>query len=109
MTHVVSESCIRCKYTDCVAVCPVDCFVEGPNFMAIDPDACIDCAVCIPECPVNAIYAEEDLPPDQRHMSALNVELCQLPGWKVLTRKKAPLSDAEEWKTKKGKLRELQR
>ena len=57
MTHVVTESCIRCKYTDCVDVCPVDCFREGPNFLTIDPDECIDCAVCIPECPVNAILA----------------------------------------------------
>mgnify|MGYP001795487399 CR=1 FL=1 len=65
MTHVVSESCIRCKYTDCVDVCPVDCFREGPNMLVIDPDECIDCAVCIPECPVNAIYAEEDLPANQ--------------------------------------------
>ena len=65
MTHVVTESCIKCKYTDCVDVCPVDCFREGPNFLVIDPDECIDCAVCIPECPVNAIYAEEDVPADQ--------------------------------------------
>ena len=60
MTHVVTEACIQCKYTDCVDVCPVDCFREGPNFLTIDPDECIDCAVCIPECPVNAIYAEEE-------------------------------------------------
>ncbi len=64
MTHVVTESCIRCRYTDCVDVCPVDCFREGPNFLAIDPDECIDCAVCVAECPVNAIYAEEDTPAD---------------------------------------------
>jgi ferredoxin len=63
MTHVVLESCIRCKYTDCVDVCPVDCFREGPNMLVIDPDECIDCAVCIPECPVNAILPEEDVPP----------------------------------------------
>ena len=56
MTHVVTESCIRCRYTDCVDVCPVDCFREGPNFLTIDPDECIDCAVCVAECPVNAIY-----------------------------------------------------
>ena len=62
MTHVVTESCIRCKYTDCVDVCPVDCFREGPNMLIIDPDECIDCAVCIPECPVNAILPEEDVP-----------------------------------------------
>ena len=85
MTHVVTEACIRCKYTDCVDVCPVDCFREGPNFLTIDPDECIDCAVCIPECPVNAIYAEEDLPKDQLHMTALNAELAVLPGWKSIT------------------------
>ena len=62
MTHVVTESCIKCKYTDCVDVCPVDCFHEGPNMLVIDPDECIDCAVCIPECPVNAILPEEDVP-----------------------------------------------
>jgi NAD-dependent dihydropyrimidine dehydrogenase PreA subunit len=71
MTHVVTEACIRCKYTDCVDVCPVDCFREGPNFLTIDPDECIDCAVCIPECPVNAILPEDDVPAHQRHMIAL--------------------------------------
>ena len=109
MTHVVTESCIRCKYTDCVEVCPVDCFIEGPNFLAIDPDACIDCAICIVECPVNAIYAVNDLPAEQRHMTALNAELCHLPGWKPITKRKAPLSDAESWKERPGKLTELQR
>jgi ferredoxin len=109
MTHVVSESCIRCKYTDCVDVCPVDCFVEGPNFLAIDPDECIDCAVCIPECPVNAIYAEEDLPADQRHMTAINTEVYRLPSWKTITKRKAQLPDAEDWKERTGKLSELQR
>ncbi len=109
MTHVVTESCIRCKYTDCVDVCPVDCFVEGANFLTIDPDGCIDCAVCIPECPVNAIYADEDLPADQRHMLALNAELYQLPGWKTITKKKAPLPDAEVWKDRTEKLKELVR
>ena len=109
MTHVVSESCIQCKYTDCVDVCPVDCFVEGPNFLAIDPDGCIDCAVCIPECPVNAIYAEEDLPADQQHMVAINAELYRLPGWQTITKRKNPLSDANAWKDRKGKLHELKR
>jgi ferredoxin len=109
MTHVVSESCIRRKYTDCVDVCPVDCFVEGPNFLAIDPDECIDCAVCIPECPVNAIYAEEDLPADQRHMTAINAEVYRLPSWITITKRKAPLPDAEDWKERTGKLSELQR
>jgi ferredoxin len=109
MTHVVTESCIRCKYTDCVDVCPVDCFIEGPNFLAIDPELCIDCAVCIPECPVNAIYAEEDLPSEQQHMKALNAELYRLPSWKVITKRKAPLPDADVWKDRGDKLAELQR
>ena len=77
MTHVVTESCIRCRYTDCVDVCPVDCFREGPNFLAIDPDECIDCAVCVAECPVNAIYAEEDVPADQQQFIKINVELAR--------------------------------
>ena len=107
MTHVVTESCIKCKYTDCVDVCPVDCFREGPNFLTIDPDECIDCAVCIPECPVNAIYAEEDTPRDQQHMIKLNAELAQLPSWKSITKRKAPLPEAEEWKDKTNKLSQL--
>ena len=108
MTHVVTEACIRCKYTDCVDVCPVDCFREGPNFLTIDPDECIDCAVCIPECPVNAIYAEEDVPADQMHMVKLNVELARS-GWPSITKPKTPLADADDWKDKTDKLSELQR
>ena len=108
MTHVVTEACIRCKYTDCVDVCPVDCFREGPNFLTIDPDECIDCAVCIPECPVNAIYAEEDVPADQMHMIKLNVELVRS-GWPSITKRKAPMADADDWKDKTDKLSELQR
>ncbi len=109
MTHIVSESCIRCKYTDCVDVCPVDCFREGPNMLVIDPDECIDCAVCIPECPVNAIYAEEDVPADQISFIKLNVELSRAAGWKSITKRKEPLPDADEWKDKTGKLAELVR
>ena len=90
MTHVVLESCIRCKYTDCVDVCPVDCFREGPNFLTIDPDECIDCAVCIPECPVNAIVPEEDVPGEQQHMIKLNADLAK--GWPSITRRKPPLA-----------------
>ena len=77
MTHVVLESCIRCKYTDCVDVCPVDCFREGPNMLVIDPDECIDCAVCIPECPVNAILPEEDVPQDQLKFIPINADLAK--------------------------------
>jgi ferredoxin len=109
MTHVVTESCIRCKFTDCVDVCPVDCFREGPNMLVIDPDECIDCAVCIPECPVNAIYAEEDVPQEQMAFIKLNVELARSPGWKSITKRKPPLPDADDWKDKTDKLSELVR
>jgi ferredoxin len=107
MTHVVTEACIKCKYTDCVDVCPVDCFVEGPNFLTIDPRECIDCAVCVHECPVGAIYAEEDVPHNQRHMIKLNAELAKLPNWKTITKRKAALPEANEWKDITDKLSEL--
>jgi len=107
MTHVVTESCIRCKFTDCVDVCPVDCFREGPNMLVIDPDECIDCAVCIPECPVEAIRAEEDVPADQQHFIALNAELAS--GWPSITRTKEALPDAEQWREVKSKLDHLDR
>lgn len=97
MTHVVTQACIRCKYTDCVAVCPVDCFHEGPNFLVIDPAGCIDCGVCIPECPVEAIVDEKDLAPRQAEYLALNARLAQ--AWPVITRSKAPLPDADEFAT----------
>jgi len=74
MTFVVIDACIRCKYTDCVEVCPVDCFREGPNMLVIDPDECIDCNLCVPECPVDAIYAEDDLPEDKKEYIELNAE-----------------------------------
>ena len=102
MTHTVTEACIKCKYTDCVDVCPVDCFREGPNFLTIDPDECIDCAVCIPECPVNAIYAEEDVPADQLALIKLNIELTKL--WPSITRTKPHLPDADQWKDVAKKL-----
>lgn len=101
MTYVVTDDCILCKHTDCVDVCPVDCFVEGPNFLAINPDECIDCAVCVPECPVNAIYAEEDLPPDQLEFVQINRDLALL--WPNLTKSIAPLEDADHWATVKDK------
>src|SRR4051812_8366435 len=85
MPFVVTDSCIACKYTDCVSVCPMDCFVEGPNFLAIDPDGCIDCSMCVPECPVGAIYNEIDLPEGLRHFTELNAKLAKHPGWKPIT------------------------
>src|SRR5437899_1483250 len=107
MTHVVTESCIACRYTDCVDVCPVDCFRVGPNFLTIDPDECIDCAVCVAECPVNAIYAEEDVPADQQQFIKLNEVLAR--NWPSISKTIAPLPDADEWKDKTGKLELLQR
>ena len=107
MTYVVTEACIKCKYTDCVDVCPVDCFHEGPNFLAIDPEECIDCTLCVAECPVEAIYAEDDVPDDQRAYIALNAELAK--GWKVIIERKDPLPDADDWAGVKDKLQYLER
>lgn len=107
MTHVVTESCIKCRYTDCVDVCPVDCFRVGPNFLAIDPDECIDCAVCIPECPVNAIFAEEDVPAGQEKFTALNADLAKI--WPLITDTKPPLPDAEKWADVTDKLQYLEK
>ena len=75
MTYVVTENCIKCKYTDCVDVCPVDCFREGPNFLVIDPDECIDCTLCVAECPVEAIYAADDLPAADQPFVAVNAAI----------------------------------
>ncbi len=94
MTYVVGENCIRCKLTDCVEVCPVDCFYEGPNFLVIDPDECIDCDLCVPECPVDAIYAEDDLPDDQSEFLELNAELAAI--WPRISEQKEPLPDYEK-------------
>jgi ferredoxin len=107
MTYVVTENCIRCKYTDCVDVCPVDCFREGENFLVIDPDECIDCSLCVPECPANAIFAEDDLPEDQRKFTALNAELAKI--WKPIVEKKKAPADADEWLNVKDKLVHLKR
>jgi len=107
MAYVVTENCIKCKYTDCVEVCPVDCFHEGPNFLVIDPDECIDCTLCEPECPAEAIRAEDDVPEDQRQFIALNAELAK--AWPVITEKKDALTEAEEWDGVKDKLKYLER
>ena len=107
MAYVVTESCVNCRYTDCVDVCPVDCFKMGPNFLVIDPVECIDCAVCVPECPVNAIYAEEDVPEDQRQYIEINRELAQT--WPVITKSMAAMPDADAWAEKLPKTQLLDR
>ena len=100
MTYVVTESCIRCKYTDCVDVCPVDCFREGPNFLVIDPDECIDCTLCVAECPVEAIFAEDDVPPDQESFKAINAELSKV--WKPIIERKPAPADADRMRNVPG-------
>ncbi len=107
MTFVVTENCINCKYTDCVEVCPVDCFHEGPNFLVIDPEECIDCTLCEPECPAEAIFAEDDVPEGQEEFIALNAELAKI--WPVITERKDPPPDADEWNGKPDKRQYLER
>ena len=107
MAFVVTEQCIKCKFTDCVEVCPVDCFHEGPNFLVIDPDECIDCTLCVAECPVEAIFAEDDVPSDQKKFQAINAELAKL--WPSIIEKKDAPPDADEWKDVKEKAHLLER
>lgn len=107
MTYVVTDNCIKCLYTDCVEVCPVDCFHIGPNFMVIDPDECIDCTLCEPECPAEAIFAEDELPDGMENYIALNEELSR--EWPVITEQIDPPADAAEWDGKPDKLKLLER
>lgn len=99
MTYVVTENCIKCKYTDCVEVCPVDCFYEGENFLVIHPDECIDCGVCEPECPADAI--RPDTEPGLEKWLKLNADLAKV--WPNITGKRDPLPEAKEFDGKKGK------
>lgn len=108
MAYVVGDACVRCKYTDCVDVCPVDdCFREGPNFLVIDPVTCIDCSLCVPECPAEAIFALDDVPEDQQEYIELNAELAKV--WPGINDAKEPLDDADDWVDVKGKLQYLER
>jgi ferredoxin len=107
MAFVVTDNCIRCKYTDCVEVCPVDCFYEGPNFLAINPDECIDCALCEPECPTSAIFSEDELPENQEHFVELNADLANI--WPNIAEKKDPLADAAKWDGVEDKLEHLEK
>lgn len=107
MAFVVTENCIKCKYTDCVEVCPVDCFYEGPNFLVIHPDECIDCALCEPECPAEAILSEDELAPDQEKYIQLNAELSEV--WPNIAERRDPPADADEWNGKLPKHNLLER
>ena len=106
MTYLVTENCIKCKHTDCVSVCPVDCFYEGPNFLAINPDECIDCGVCVTECPVDAIVADSNVNIDVEFWLDINTRLSKR--WPVITKKKPALPDADNWKDVPGKIKLLE-
>ena len=101
MTYVVTESCIKCKYTDCVEVCPVDCFYEGPEFLVIHPDECIDCGLCEPECPIEAIFADDELPANQIEFVEINARLADV--YENITEAKEPLPDADHFKDLENK------
>ncbi len=107
MTFVVTENCIKCKFTDCVRVCPVECFREGPNFLVIDPERCTDCALCEPECPAKAIVPQEDLPANQAHFLELNAQLAKI--WPPISESRAPSSDSKDWDGRANKLALLER
>lgn len=103
MTYVVTEACIKCKYTDCVEVCPVDCFYEGENMLVISPDECIDCGVCEPECPAEAIVPDTE--DGTEKWVEVNSKYSQT--WPNLTEKKDPLPEAEEFKETPNKFKEF--
>jgi ferredoxin len=105
MTFVVTESCIKCKYTDCVEVCPVDCFYEGPDFLVIHPDECIDCALCEPECPIDAIFSEDELPSDQIAFIEINAKLADV--YENITEASPPHSEEPQFKDVKNKIKFL--
>ncbi|OGA46836.1 MAG: ferredoxin [Betaproteobacteria bacterium RIFCSPLOWO2_12_FULL_63_13] len=105
MAYVVTEPCVNCRYTDCVEVCPVDCFHQGPNFLVIDPDGCIDCTLCVDECPVEAICEASEVPPGQEHFIELNARYATV--WPVIIDKSEPLPTAEAWAGVSEKFAEL--
>lgn len=100
MTFLVTDACVKCKLTDCVIVCPVDCFYEGENFLAIHPDECIDCAVCVTECPIDAIVADTDDTPDGKWL-AINTTYSAI--WPRLTKMRPHTPDWEQFKGEEGK------
>lgn len=107
MAFVITENCIKCKYTDCVEVCPVNCFYEGPNMLVINPDECIDCALCEPECPVNAIMSSDDVPAEQEAFLKINDEMSKV--WPNISQKKDAPEDADQWKDIPNKTQYLEK
>ncbi len=101
MSYVVAEPCIKCKYTDCVEVCPVNCFYEGANFLVIHPDECIDCGACEPVCPTKAIFPESELPEKWKEYKPLNADFSSK--WPNISEKKEPLDGAEQYKEQPNK------
>lgn len=107
MAYVVTEPCIKCKYTNCAAVCPVDAFREGPNFLTIDPLECIDCDACVPECPVDAIYPDDEVPEKWEDYIELNEELAEKWHDRIINETSDPLPDADEWANVENKRQQL--
>jgi len=106
MAHIVAEPCIKCKYTDCVEVCPVDCFYEGANMLVIHPEECIDCGACVPVCPTTAIFPQDQLPAKWAEYTEINDRLSKS-GWPQITDKKDPMPEADAHKAREGKRGEL--
>ena len=107
MPYVVTEPCIQCKYTNCAAVCPVDAFREGPNFLVIDPNECIDCDACVSECPVEAIYPDDEVPEKWEDYIELNERLSEQWEDRVINETQDSLPDADEWATNEDKRDQL--
>ena len=109
MTYVVNDKCVKCKFTDCVSVCPVDCFYEGENMLVINPDECIDCGVCVPECPAEAIFSDIDdvITKSEFGWVAYNTEKSKV--WPNITQQKDPLPDADNFINVEGKIQFLEK
>jgi len=107
MTYIVTTKCINCKYSDCVEVCPVDCFYEGPNFLVINAQECVDCGLCEIECPISAIVPESELSGDNLELLELNARLAEI--WPRITQRKQKMPDADRWAQVDDKLQYLER